>query len=366
MTTLRKEIAKSSPHARRWSAVVARDGQADGIFVYAVVTTGVYCRPSCPARRPRPENVRFYATAQAAEAAGFRRCTRCKPDDETFSTRQIRVVSRACRLIERSDRVPTLPELARVFCFSPFHFQRLFKAATGVSPKAYAMALRQQRLRRSVTTARNVTTAIFDAGYASSSGYYGNGQWTLGMTASAFRRGGKMTTLRYAIGMSSLGQVLVAASDKGVAAILLGDSEQTLIDNLRARFPKSDLQPGGRTFKANVKAVVALIENPRASFDLPLDIQGTAFQHRVWLALRDIPAGSTATYTDIAERIRKPKAARAVAAACAANPLAIAVPCHRVVGSNGYLSGYRWGVDRKRALLDREQHVSQKKMRKQK
>ena len=338
----------------RWAAVVARDKSFDGKFVTSVATTGIYCRPSCPARRPNRANVRFHATWADAEAAGFRPCKRCTPNAAPREEQHAAKVTEACRLIETAETPPKLEELAISAGMSPYHFHRVFKAITGVTPKAYAVAHRQQRMRDALKGDKSVTEAIYEAGFNSSGRFYAGAEQALGMTPREFRAGGANAEIRYATARCSLGTVLVAASAKGVCSIMLGDDEDTLVRELEGRFAKARLLAGDRGFAALVAKVVAFIEAPHGGLQLPLDVQGTAFQHRVWMALRDIPAGKTASYAQIARRIGKPDAVRAVAGACAANPLAVAIPCHRVVKSDGGLSGYRWGVERKRALLDRE------------
>jgi AraC family transcriptional regulator of adaptative response/methylated-DNA-[protein]-cysteine methyltransferase len=348
------EKLKNSKNDRQYAAVLGRDKAFDGMFVYSVATTGVYCRPSCPSRHAKRENMAFYATPGEAEAAGFRPCKRCKPNAASLAAEHAQLIADACRLIETAEEVSTLDALAAQLGVSPFHFHRIFKAITGVTPKAYATAHRQKRVRDSLKRSNTVTEAIHEAGFNSSGRFYANSEKVLGMTPTTFRTGGKDTTLRFAVGRSSLGAVLVAASDKGIAAILLGDDPQVLVRDLEDRFPKAELVGGDRDFENVVAKVIALIEAPGQDFDLPLDVRGTAFQHRVWQALREIPVGTTASYAEIAERIGMPKAVRAVAAACAANRLAVAIPCHRVVKNDGALSGYRWGVERKRELIARE------------
>jgi AraC family transcriptional regulator of adaptative response/methylated-DNA-[protein]-cysteine methyltransferase len=341
-------------NAVRWAAVRARDASADGTFVYSVKTTGVYCRPSCAARPARPENVEFHDTPAAAERAGFRACKRCKPDQPPLAERQARQVAELCRLIESSDQVPTLEELASHAGMSAFHTHRLFKAVTGVTPRAYAAAHRARRVRGELAARRTVTEAIYGAGYNSPARFYEQSNALLGMTPSSYRAGGSDHEIRFAIGACTLGAILVAATPRGVCAILLGDDPEALAHDLERRFPRAQLIGADPEFERLVAQVVGLIEQPRLGTRLPLDIRGTAFQQRVWRALSRIPAGKTASYAEIASRIGAPRAVRAVAQACAANALAVAIPCHRVVRTDGELSGYRWGVERKRALLDRE------------
>ena len=346
-----KEAPDFSHDADRWQAVIGRDRRADGRFYYSVATTGVYCRPSCGARLPRRENVAFHVSTGDAEKAGFRPCKRCRPDE---TDRQAAAVARACRLIEQAETPPSLAELASAVGVSPFHFHRVFKAATGVTPKAYADADRARRVRAALDKSETVTEAIYDAGFNSNGRFYAAAPGRLGMTPTRFRTGGGGETVRFAIGQTSLGAILVAATDKGIVAIQFADDPDTLLRDLQDRFPKARLIGGDAEFERLVARVVGSVENPSAGFDLPLDVRGTAFQQRVWQALREIPAGTTASYSDIAQRLGAPKAVRAVAGACAANDIAVAIPCHRVVRNDGALSGYRWGVERKRTLLDRE------------
>jgi len=344
----------SAADAKRWSAVLARDSSCDGRFVYSVATTGVYCRPSCAARRPKRAHVRFHASCADAEAAGFRPCKRCRPGAPALPQEHAVKVARACRLIEAAEEAPTLAALAEAAGLSPYHFHRIFKAVAGVTPKAYATAHRHNRVREHLKGSSTVTEAIYAAGFNSSGRFYANASQVLGMTPTDFRCGGANAEIRFAIGACSLGAILVAASKKGVCAILIGDDPDALARDLADRFPRAELIGDDGEFEALVAKVVGLVEAPRSALDLPLDVRGTAFQHRVWAALKDIPPGSTATYADIAQAIGAPKAVRAVAGACAANMLAVAIPCHRVVRTNGALSGYRWGVERKRTLLNRE------------
>ena len=338
----------------RWEAVERRDAAADGDFVYSVRTTGVYCRPSCPARRPRRENVRFHRGSAEAEQAGFRPCKRCRPNGASLAERQAFAVAEACRRIEVSHELPGLDVLAAAAGMSRFHFHRVFKTVTGLTPKAYAAARRAERARDELARQATVTDALYGAGFGSSGRFYAASARMLGMTPSAYRAGGAGTTIRFAVGECSLGAILVAATDKGICAILLGRDPDALARELQDRFPKAALIGGEAGFEGWVARVVGLVEAPGIGLDLPLDLRGTAFQQRVWRALTEIPPGSTASYAAIAKKIGAPKAARAVAQACAANPVAVAIPCHRVVREDGSLSGYRWGVERKRALLERE------------
>lgn len=338
----------------RWAAVLARDPSADGRFWYSVRTTGVYCRPSCAARRANPQNVAFHATRAEAERAGFRPCKRCKPGEAPLARRQATIVENACRHIERADAPPTLSELASLAGMSPHHFHRVFKNLTGLTPKAYADARRGGRVRKEMARGNSVTDAIFDAGFNSNSRFYEKADELLGMTPTRYRAGGRDVRIHFAVGECSLGSILVASSARGVCAILLGDDPDALARELQDRFPNAELVGNDRRFARLVSRVVGLIEAPGKGSDLPLDVRGTAFQKRVWQALSAIPAGRTESYAEVARRIGRPKAARAVAQACAANPLAVAIPCHRVVRRDGSLSGYRWGVERKRVLLERE------------
>jgi len=338
----------------RWRMVMARDHAGDGQFFYSVKTTGVYCRPSCAARLARRENVGFHATRQDAERAGFRPCKRCKPDQQSLAEAHRGKIVAACRLIETADVTPHLGELAEWVGLSRYHFHRVFKAVTGVTPKAYADAHRANRVRDQLKQGASVTGAIYDAGYNSSGRFYAKSTEVLGMTPTNYRAGGKNTGIRFAVGECFLGSFLVASSDKGVCAILLGDDPDALLRELQDRFPNAQLIGGDAEFEQTVAKVLSFIETPAKGLDLPLDIRGTAFQQRVWQALREIPAGKTVSYTDIAERLGAPNAVRAVAGACAANAIGIAIPCHRVVRKDGGLSGYYWGIARKRKLLQRE------------
>jgi AraC family transcriptional regulator of adaptative response/methylated-DNA-[protein]-cysteine methyltransferase len=338
----------------RWQAVVERNKAANGYFVYGVSTTGVYCLPSSAARLPKREHVRFFDTAQDAERQGYRPSKRLVRDQPEFQENHAAKIAEACRYIEQCEGDVKLSELAHHIGMSPFHFHRVFKATTGLTPKVYANAHRGRRLRDNLVQTDSVTDAILDAGFNSSSRFYETSSALLGMTPKAWRAGGKGARIYFALGMCSLGDILVAQSAKGICAILLGDDPNKLLQDLQDKFPQAELIGCDAQFEQLVARVVGFIEAPETGLDLPLDIRGTAFQQRVWLALREIPVGTTVSYGDIARRIGSPKAMRAVAGACAANMLAVAIPCHRVVRNDGALSGYRWGVERKRALLNKE------------
>lgn len=344
----------STEHDPRWAAVTARDPAADGRFFYSVATTGVYCRPSCASRQARPANVRFHLSAAEAEAAGFRPCKRCRPGQPSLDRAHAAMATAACRAIEAAETPPSLGQLAAAAGLSPHHFHRVFKAATGVTPRAYAAAHRATRLREALPAAATVTEAVYDAGFNSGGRFYAQSDALLGMTPSRYRTGGAGEEIRFAVGRSSLGVILAARSGRGVCAILMGEEAEALVRDLRDRFPRATLVGGDPAFEHEVAAVVALVEAPALGLDLPLDVRGTAFQDRVWRALQTVPAGTTVSYAELASRIGSPAAVRAVAGACAANPLAVAIPCHRAVRTDGGLSGYRWGVERKRALLERE------------
>ena len=352
--TLEKPLPASSRDEARWQAFVARDASFEGQFYIAVKTTGVYCRPGCPARLPNRANALFFDTRDEAERAGFRPCKRCKPDQPSLGELHAAKIAQACRLIETADEAPKLDALAETVGLSPYHFHRIFKQALGVTPKAYATAHRANRVREGLGRSGTVTEAIYDAGFNSNGRFYANASEVLGMTPTDFRSGGAGQAIRYAIGTCSLGSVLVAASERGVCAILFGDEPESLEKELQVMFPRARLIGGDKAFEELTAKVLAFVEDPAKGLALPLDVRGTAFQHRVWEALRRIPVGSTASYSEIAEKIGAPQAVRAVARACATNRIAVAIPCHRVVRSDGGLSGYRGGVERKRALLAKE------------
>lgn len=337
-----------------WKAVQGRDKDADGQFVFAVRTTGIYCRPSCSARPALRKNVTFFDNAHDAEAAGFRACKRCKPDQSSPAHARAEMVAAACRAIEAAEEPPSLDELANAAGISRFYFHRIFKDVTGLTPKAYAAACRAARVRGELARGGSITGAIYDAGYNASSRFYEEAAERLGMRPTQFRDGGRDAKIKFAVGECTLGSILVAATERGVCAVDFGDDPEQLVRQLQDRFPKAELIGGDPDFESVAASVIAFVEDPDAGLDLPLDIRGTAFQQRVWEALRAIPAGQTASYADIARDIGKPSAVRAVAQACGANRIAVAVPCHRVVRTDGALSGYRWGVERKKALLERE------------
>ena len=342
----------------RWQAIATRDPAADGAFVYAVRTTGVYCRPSANGRLPRRDNVEFFDTPAAAEAAGYRASRRARADRTAAASERAALVAEACRQINSADTAPTLDALAARAGLSPHHFHRVFKAETGLTPKAYAVAQRAQRLRDALQQdAGTVTDAIYDAGFGSNSRFYAGADQMLGMLPRTYQAGGAGAVIRFALGECALGAILVAQSQLGLCAILLGDEPDQLLRDLQDQFPKAELVGGNAEFERLVAQVVGFIEAPHLGLNLPLDVRGTAFQQRVWQALGSIPPGSTASYAEIAERIGAPKAVRAVAQACGANALAVAIPCHRVVRRDGDISGYRWGVARKRELLRREATV---------
>jgi len=329
------------------------------MFYFSVKTTGVYCRPSCPARLPRRENVRFHRTYDDARRAGFRPCERCRPEGPALAERRASAVAGACRMIEAAEAPPNLNALAKAAGMSRFHFHRIFKEITGVTPKAYAAAHRARRVRDELSRSGTVTEAIFEAGFHSSGRFYAQSSEVLGMTPSHFRAGGIGVSIRFAVGDCSLGSILVATTHKGICAILLGEDPDLLLRDLQDRFPKARLIGGEKDYEQWVAQVIAFVEAPALGLSLPLDVRGTAFQRRVWQALREIPVGATVSYAELAEQIGSPKGARAVAQACSSNPIAVAIPCHRVVRNDGALSGYQWGVERKRALLVREKSDDQ-------
>ncbi len=351
-------LSRSLSNEERWKAVLRRDAKADGSFYYSVRTTGIYCRPSCAARRPLRKNVQFHASCAEAEGQGFRACRRCQPNGIAPQDKYAATVAAACRAIETAEEAPSLAALARAAGLSRFHFHRVFTKIAGITPKGYATARRAERLREMLPGRRTVTQAIYDAGFNASSRFYAQSSRLLGMAPKQFRDGGSGAVIRYAVGKCSLGAILVAMSNKGVCAILMNDRAAALRQELRTRFPRAELVAGDKGFARIIRKVLAFVEEPRRGLDLPLDVHGTAFQRRVWEELQRIPTGETASYTAIAEGIGAPRSVRAVARACAANVIAVAIPCHRVVRAGGQLSGYRWGLKRKHALLAREREQS--------
>jgi len=338
----------------RWEAVTHREKKADAVFVYSVKTTGVYCRPTCPARLARRENVAFHPTPKDAERAGFRACKRCKPNDLSAHAEQTAIVAKACKLIVDAEESLALHALAKAVGMSPWHFHRIFKAMTGLTPKAYATAHRARRMHEELSHHGTVTSAIYNSGFNSNGRFYAESNKRLGMKPTEFKAGGEGATIRFAVGECSMGSILVAASDLGICSIAIGDVPDKLVRELQDRFPHAELIGGDKQFERMVARVIAFVENPSVGLELPLHVQGTAFQQRVWKALCAIPCGTTCTYSELAEKLGEPNASRAVAGACAANTLAVAIPCHRVVRTNGSLSGYRWGVERKDKLLQVE------------
>ncbi len=342
-----------NPETQQWQAVVNRDSSQDGKFVFAVSSTGVYCRPSCPARRPRRENVAFFSNPEEAEKAGYRACLRCRP--KAIGSTQSNVVKAMCRYIERHlDEPVTLAQLAREFHQSPFHLQRTFKAVLGITPRAYADSCRMDQLKENLRAGHSVTRAMYDAGYGSSSRLYERTASQLGMTPDKYRRGAVSAIIRYTCSDSPLGRMLIAATDRGICAIQFADSDEELESGLKHEFPfaiRRRDDAGLQTWEHNL---LRQMRGHKLNASLPLDIQATAFQRKVWTYLQSIPFGSTRSYSEVAKAIRQPSATRAVARACATNRIAVAIPCHRVVREDGDMGGYRWGIERKKALLGME------------
>ncbi|MGB7602017.1 MAG: bifunctional DNA-binding transcriptional regulator/O6-methylguanine-DNA methyltransferase Ada [Candidatus Sulfotelmatobacter sp.] len=353
----RKMTGTPSGDEESWRAVIARDPNFDGKLVFAVATTGVYCRPSCAARRPRRENVTFFLRPELAERAGFRECLRCRP--RSFSGNpQSDVAKEICRYIEQHlDEPITLERLGKAFRLSPFHLQRRFKASIGITPREYADSCRMRQLKRNLQSGDNVTRAMYDAGYGSSSRLYEKTASQLGMTPDNYRRGAIAATIRYACTDSPLGRMLIAATERGVCSIQFAHSDGELIEGLKREFPFAVRKPDEGGLQAWIAALLSKMTGKELDATLPLDIRATAFQRRVWTYLQSIPFGTTRSYGQVAKAIGQPSASRAVARACATNPVAVAIPCHRVVRADGNNSGYRWGVERKKALLDLEQSV---------
>jgi len=337
-----------------WTAVLARDAQFDGTFVYAVDSTGIYCRPTCPSRRPRRANVRFFGVPEEAETAGYRACRRCRPRRGEASA-QTEAVRRACEYLESHlEETPTLHELAAAVALSPWHLQRTFRAALGLSPRQYAARLKAERFRGEVRRGESVSTATYGAGYGSSSRLYETADQSLGMTPGAYRRGGRGMHVRYTTAASPFGRLLVAATERGICAVTLGDDDGALETGLRREYPNAEIERDDAALQHWLDAVRPVAEGGPAAASLPLDLQATAFQWRVWRALQEIPRGETRSYGEVAAALGDPKAARAVARACATNRVALVVPCHRVVRGDGEAGGYRWGEDRKRRILEEE------------
>jgi AraC family transcriptional regulator of adaptative response/methylated-DNA-[protein]-cysteine methyltransferase len=337
---------------QKWSLVLARDTKADGRFVYAVKSTGVFCRPSCPSRRPRRENVEFFDLPTQAQQAGYRACRRCTPLQRNPQTQKVEA---ACRYIDENlDITLSLTAISRHVAISPFHFQRMFKRLLGISPREYQQARRAGKFRQALLSEGSVTDAIYEAGYSSSSRAYESIPAQLGMTPSAFRRGGEGVAIRCTVISTELGNLLVATTARGVCSVRFGDSEPALLRELKRDFEAAEIHRDDSGLEALASQIRQLLSGSSAPLNIPLDLRGTAFQQMVWKELRRIPAGQTRSYTHVAKTIGRPKAVRAVANACASNPVALVVPCHRVVQKNGSLAGYRWGVKRKAALLDKE------------
>ena len=339
----------------RWQVVLAREVCSNERFVYAVRSTGVYCRPGCPSKRPRRENVMFFPVPDAAEKAGFRPCRRCRPQSARPGSSQLDMIGKACHLMEQRAEMPvTLAALGKELDVSPYHLERTFKRFLGITPREYADALRLERLKSSLREERDVTTALYEAGYGSSRGLYERAPKHLGMTPATYRRGGRGMEISYTTAHSPLGRLLVGRTERGICAVSLGDSDDTLEQELRAEYFEATIRRDNARLGLWVSALVAHLCGSRPQLELPLDVRATAFQRRVWQELRKIPYGETRSYSQIARALGQPKAARAVANACAANPAALVIPCHRVVRDGGESGGYRWGAERKQALLSRE------------
>ena len=339
----------------KWQQVVARDARQDGRFVFAVRTTGIYCRPSCPSRRPRRDSVEFFAGPNEAERAGYRACLRCKP---TQISAQAQYVTHARQLLDNAEGVVTLRELSQRVGLSPFHLQRLFKRATGLSPREYQSARRLQHVKTGLRKGEDVTTALYDAGFGSPSRLYEKAPQQLGMTPGEYRRGGAGANITFAIAPTPLGRLLIAATERGLCAVRFGDNAADLERDLRKEFHAAELHRDDTAMRRYVESLLAVVRGEKTTIDLPLDVRATAFQMKVWNKLRQIPRGETRSYGEVAREIGEPGAVRAVARACASNPIALAVPCHRVVRSDGGLAGYRWGMERKKKLLERERESS--------
>jgi AraC family transcriptional regulator of adaptative response/methylated-DNA-[protein]-cysteine methyltransferase len=349
--------AQPQPDMARWRAVLERDSRADGSFVYAVRSTGIYCRPSCPSRRPRRDRVEFFLTGSDAVRAGYRPCRRCRPDEESAADPWIGKVRRACVYLANVEGHLSLARLAARIGGSPYHLQRSFKRIVGVTPREYASACRLQRLKRGLRSGSRVTAAMVDAGYGSSSRFYERAAAKLAMPPAVYRRGGAGMQMSYAIVECPLGRLLVAATDRGVSAVSMGSSDGDLVDALKEEYPAAVLRRNNPVLSRWTRQIVSHLEGRRPRLELPLDVQATAFQWQVWTALAAIPYGETRTYRQVAASMGRPSAVRAVAHACATNPVSLAIPCHRVVRTGGGMGGYRWGIARKKALLAAEHRM---------
>jgi AraC family transcriptional regulator of adaptative response/methylated-DNA-[protein]-cysteine methyltransferase len=354
LKTIAEELRDIEPDIY-WQAVETRDARFDGIFLYAVRSTKIYCKPSCPSRRPRRTQVSYFAACADAEAEGFRACRRCLPREPRASDRRVETVLRVCRAIEARGGEPlSLEELGAELKLSPHHLQRTFKNFTGITPRQYAAAHRLKQFKAGIARGRGVTEAMYESGYGSSSRLYEGAARQLGMTPATYRRGGKGMNINYTIADSPLGRLLVATTERGVCSVQFSDRDGELEAALAAEYPAAHVSRGGTELDDSVRAVLLRLDGSSSAPDLPLDLHATSFQLRVWEELRRIPYGETRSYKDVAASLGQPTATRAVAGACAANPVALVTPCHRVVRGDGSLSGYRWGVERKRALLERE------------
>jgi AraC family transcriptional regulator of adaptative response/methylated-DNA-[protein]-cysteine methyltransferase len=339
----------------QWQAVLSKDNQFDGQFVFAVSSTGIFCRPSCPSRRPRRDRVSFFPSPQAAEQAGFRACRRCHPGKERLMDPQVEMASKVCRLIDENDGEPTtLAVLSSAIGVSTFHLQRTFRSVMGITPSQYAEARRIGRFKQGVRDGESITNAIYDAGFGSSSRLYETAASQLGMTPATYGKGGRGAIIKYAIANCSLGKLLVAATESGVCSVTLGDSDSLLESELKKEFCHAEIQRDEALLSSALQAIVDHLKGKSQRIDLPLDVRATAFQMQVWQQLRAIPFGKTLSYSEVAKAIGQEKAVRAVARACATNPVALVIPCHRVIREDKSLSGYRWGLERKKQLLAEE------------
>ena len=363
MSALMKEQMNLLPedHEAQWQAVLRKDASYDAQFVFAVSSTGIYCRPSCPSRRPRRERVSFFPVAEQAEQAGFRACLRCRPRETRVQDPQIQMAQKVCRLIDESEGEPiTLSALSEQLGVSSFHLQRTFKSIMGITPKDYAETSRVNRFKQGVRQGEAITSAIYDAGFGSSSRLYANASAQLGMTPATYGKGGRGAVINYAVVETALGRLLVAATTKGVCSVMLGDSDPSLKADLVREFPEAEIRHEEKALRSSLKAVVQLLKNKSPHIDLPLDIRATAFQRQVWEQLRALPYGETYSYGEVAKAIGQEKAVRAVARACATNPVALVIPCHRVIREDKSLGGYRWGLERKKQLLEQEKEATRR------